>query len=102
MDLRRLHWRIGLLAFTAFVATRVCMLLHIPNPDAAPPAVRVPFRANHAYNRLSGLVNPAPACFLRPSRRARAQRVGSWMIALAAPVLLAAFIVEPPQARPVR
>ena len=68
-------------------------------------AIRFSLRANHIYILFAGLVNvavgmnpPVPAV----TWRRRLQRVGSALMLVAPLVLLAAFIVEGPQAQAVR
>ena len=104
-NLKRLHWWMGLVSVVVFLATGVYMLVQFPELYEEEEEIRYLFRANHIYLLMAGLVNGALGLYyvMLPERwRQTAQRLGSVLV-LAAPVLLlAAFILEPPQAIPER
>lgn len=71
------------------------LVFGVPQPE---PVLRALYRSSHLYIFWVALLNLALGCYwqdLAPGWRRIAQRAGSALILVAAPVLLAAFFVEP-------
>lgn len=98
----RVHRLTGYLTVVAFVLTGVYMRVRYPGWQGVDNAVRFLHRTNHVYILMSGLVNLAVGTYLRDEPRRRTRQIGSCMLLAAPVVLLAAFIIEPNQARPQR
>ncbi len=101
----RLHRLAGLGFVLLFVATGLWLRFRGQAVIEQDDAIRFSLRANHVYILFSGLVNiavgmnpPDPAV----AWRRRVQLVGSALLLTAPLLLLAAFIVEGPQARAFR
>jgi hypothetical protein len=105
MQMRKLHFAVGLAGIAAFIGTGVYMRAGFPDLHAANEVLRYLYRSNHVYILLSSLINVALGVHLRaaePGWRATVSFVGSLM-ALAAPaVLCLAFFLEAPVASPER
>jgi len=100
-----LHRVLGALGVAVFLGTGVYMLSNFPQLYQGNEAIRYQFRANHAYILLGSLANLLVGLHLGPSPRhwrGRLQALGSLLIALAPPVFIAAFFIEPPRASPER
>jgi hypothetical protein len=96
--LARIHSIVGWLSFLAFLLTGAYLKLHRPAIHEGSQVVRALFRANHLYllgaallNLLAARVGPAPG-----QLRARLRSLGSLALFAAPPVLIAAFLREPP------
>ena len=101
----RIHRLAGLGFVLIFVATGVWLRFRGQAVIDQDEAIRFSLRANHVYILFAGLVNIAVG--LNPtvpavSWRRRVQLVGSALLLLAPLVLLAAFILEGPQAQAFR
>src|SRR5688572_7252863 len=105
MQLRKLHFAVGLAGVVAFLATGAYMRAGFPDLYAANEVLRYLYRSNHVYVLLASLVNVALGVHLAavaPGWRAMVSRVGS-LLALASPVVLCfAFFLEAPVATPER
>ena len=98
----RVHRLAGLCFVLLFIATGVWLRFRAQALIDQDVAIRFSLRANHIYILFAGLVNiavgmnpPAPTV----AWRRRLQLVGSALLLLAPLLLLAAFIVEGPQAQ---
>ncbi|MEX2117700.1 MAG: hypothetical protein WEB37_12520 [Bacteroidota bacterium] len=95
MNEKRLHLIVGISN----------MRMEFPDLYAGNEAIRYLFRANHVYILFCGLLNVVAGLYLSASEsrwRRMLQRTGSWLLLASAPVFLAAFVVEPMQASPLR
>jgi hypothetical protein len=105
MQLRKLHFFVGLLGVVAFVVTGAYMRAGFPDLYATNEVVRYLYRSNHVYVLLASLVNVALGVHLTaaaPGWRATVSLLGS-LLALAAPVVLCfAFYFEAPVPTPER
>jgi hypothetical protein len=105
VQLRRLHFVVGLAGVVAFLVTGAYMRAGFPDLYAANEVLRYLYRSNHVYVLLASLVNVALGVHLTavaPGWRTRVSRAGS-LLALAAPVVLCfAFFLEAPVASPER
>jgi hypothetical protein len=105
MQLRKLHFALGLAGVAAFVVTGVYMRAGFPDLYATNEVLRYLYRSNHVYLLLASLVNVALGVHLTaaaPGWRAGASLLGS-LLALAAPVVLClAFFLEAPVPTPER
>ena len=105
MQLRKLHFVVGLAGLAAFIVTGVYMRAGFPDLYAANDVLRYLYRSNHVYVLLASLVNLALGVHLTPVEpgwRATASLLGS-LLALASPVVLCfAFFIEAPVASPQR
>jgi len=105
MQMRRLHFIVGLVGIAAFLFTGAYMRSGFPELYAADEVLRYLYRSNHVYLLLASLVNVALGVHLTPSTpgwRARISSIGS-LLALASPVVLCfAFFVEAPVPTPER
>ena len=101
MQLRKLHFVVGLAGVVAFLVTGAYMRAGFPDLYAANEVLRYLYRSNHVYILLASLVNVALGVHLTaaaPGWRATVSMVGS-LLALAAPVVLCfAFFFEAPVA----
>ncbi len=98
----RVHRLAGLCFVLLFIATGVWLRFRAQPLIDQDVAIRFSLRANHIYILFAGLVNiavgmnpPVPTI----AWRRRLQLVGSALLLLAPLLLLAAFIVEGPQAQ---
>jgi uncharacterized membrane protein len=105
MNLRNLHFGVGLAGTVAFLITGAYMHAGFPDLHAADEVLRYLYRSNHVYILLASLVNVALGVHLTahaPGWRATVLLVGS-LLALAAPVVLCfAFFFEAPVATSAR
>ena len=105
MQLRKLHFALGLAGVAAFVVTGVYMRAGFPDLYATNEVLRYLYRSNHVYLLLASLVNVALGVHLTaaaPGWRGGASLLGS-LLALAAPVVLClAFFLEAPVPTPER
>jgi hypothetical protein len=105
MQLRKLHFVVGLVGVVAFIATGAYMRAGFPDLYATDEVLRYLYRSNHVYVLLASLVNVALGVHLAPVApgwRASVSLVGS-LLALASPAVLCfAFFVEAPVASPER
>ncbi len=109
MQLRKLHFAVGLAGVVAFVVTGAYMRAGFPDLYATNEVLRYLYRSNHVYVLLASLVNVALGVgdgFANPSPppgwRATLSLLGS-LLALAAPVVLCfAFFFEAPVPTPER
>jgi cbb3-type cytochrome oxidase subunit 1 len=101
MQLRTLHFAVGLAGVVAFVATGAYMRAGFPDLHAANEVLRYLYRSNHVYLLLASLVNVAVGVHLTTPAlgwRATVSRIGS-LLALASPAVLCfAFFLEAPVA----
>ena len=98
-NLRRLHLWFGLVALGTFLATGAYMRLRVPAVADLEVAQRIFFRSRHIYILAGALAHLLLGAYLSvaPSARARAlQGVGSGLLFLAVPLLVTAFVLEPP------
>jgi hypothetical protein len=98
---RMAHRIVGALGVAVFLATGVYMAGNFPQLHQGNDAIRYQFRANHGYILFGSLANLLLGLHLGPTlRRWRApvQQLGSLLLLLAPPVLILAFVVEPPRA----
>lgn len=96
--MQRAHMAAGVLAVIVFLATGQLMLHHSPPMAALDEAARLMHRSRHIYILGAGLVNLMLGLYLRPRAagwRTAAQRTGSLSVLIAAPLLIAAYAVEP-------
>lgn len=103
--LRFLHLWLGLAAFAVFLYTGIYMRMHFPEAYRGREIVRYLFRANHIYILFAALLNLTLGFYLSDAgaRGTRTlQMVASLLVAVAAPLLVYAFFIEPPKAPPVR
>jgi hypothetical protein len=105
VQLRKLHFVVGLAGVLAFLATGAYMRAGFPDLYAANEVLRYLYRSNHVYVLLASLINVALGVHLAPVApgwRVTVSRIGS-ILALAAPVVLClAFFLEAPKASPER
>ena len=105
MQLRKLHFVVGLAGVAAFIVTGVYMRAGFPDLYAANEVLRYLYRSNHVYVLLASLVNLALGVHLTPVApgwRTRVSLLGS-LLALASPVVLCfAFFLEAPVPSPQR
>lgn len=105
MDLRKLHFVVGLAGVGAFVVTGAYMRAGFPDLYATNELLRYLYRSNHVYLLLASLVNIALGVHLTaaaPGWRGTVSLVGS-LLALTAPVVLCfAFFFEAPVPTPER
>ena len=105
MQLRKLHFVVGLAGVVAFLVTGAYMRAGFPDLYAANEVLRYLYRSNHVYILLASLVNVALGVHLTPRApgwRATVSLLGS-LLALASPVVLCfAFFVEAPVPTPER
>lgn len=105
MQLRKLHFVVGLAGVVAFVVTGAYMRAGFPDLYAANEVLRYLYRSNHVYVLLASLVNVALGVHLTaapPGWRATLSLIGS-LLALASPVVLCfAFFLEAPVPTPER
>jgi hypothetical protein len=105
VQLRRLHFVVGLAGVVAFLVTGAYMRAGFPDLYAGSEVLRYLYRSNHVYVLLASLVNVALGVHLTavaPGWRTSVSRAGS-LLALAAPVVLCfAFFLEAPVASPER
>lgn len=105
MQLRKLHFVVGLAGVAAFILTGAYMRAGFPELYAGNEVLRYLYRSNHVYVLLASLVNVALGVHLRPVApgwRARVSVLGS-LLALASPAVLCfAFFVEAPVPSPER
>jgi hypothetical protein len=96
--MKRLHLVVGVATILAFLLTGQYMdYLHVRTGVLGETA-RVMFRSRHIYLLLAGLVNLGLGSYY--SQRGRGWRrglqlLGSWLVALAPALMLAAFFTEP-------
>jgi hypothetical protein len=105
MQLRQVHFAVGLAGVGAFIVTGIYMRAGFPELYGGNEVLRYLYRSNHVYVLLASLVNVALGVHLRPvapAWRARVSLLGS-LLALASPaVLCLAFFVEAPVPSPER
>ena len=105
MQLRKLHFALGLTGVAAFIVTGAYMRAGFPDLYAMNEVLRYLYRSNHVYLLLASLVNVALGVHLTapaPGWRAGVSLLGS-VLALAAPVVLClAFFLEAPVPTPER
>jgi drug/metabolite transporter (DMT)-like permease len=110
MWIRSAHYIIGALTLMLFIISGQYMGLRyesFTNPElyGHNEAVRYLFRANHIYLLLPAFINLLLGSYLTlaPSRGHRmAQYIGSALLLASTILLLAAFMIEPPQPSPER
>lgn len=110
MWIRSTHYIIGALTLMLFIVSGQYLGLRyqgFTNPElyGHNEVVRYLCRANHIYLLLPALINLLLGSYLTlsPQRGRRiAQYIGSGLLLLSAPLLLAAFIIEPPRPSPER
>jgi hypothetical protein len=97
MQLRTVHFVVGLAGVAAFLVTGAYMRAGFPDLYASNEVLRYLYRSNHVYVLLASLVNVALGVHLTPVApgwRATVSLMGS-LLALAAPVVLClAFFLE--------
>jgi hypothetical protein len=105
MQLRKLHFVVGLAGVAAFLVTGAYMRAGFPDLYAANEVLRYLYRSNHVYVLLASLINIALGVHLAPVApgwRTTVSVVGS-LLALVSPVVLCfAFFIEAPVASPQR
>lgn len=94
--MRRFHLLTGILMVLAFLATGQFMEHHNPPLDSLSDATRLLYRSRHIYILASGLVNLMLGLYLHsaPGPRQAGRTIGSGLILLSAPLLVAAFSTE--------
>ncbi|MBI2620174.1 MAG: hypothetical protein HYW57_08845 [Ignavibacteriales bacterium] len=105
MKLNRIHLTTGMSTVIVFLGTGLYMRMNFPQLYDENEAIRYLFRANHVYILFSGLLNillGLYGSFSGLQKRRRLQIAGSWMLLLAVPFFVAAFVFEPPLALPYR
>lgn len=110
MWIRNAHYLIGALTLILFIISGQYMGLRYqgfvePELYGHNEAVRYLFRANHIYLLLPALINLLLGSYLTLSvQRGRrvVQYIGSALLLISTILLLAAFMIEPPQALPER
>ena len=103
--MRTVHLLIGLATLAMFLATGLYMRANFPALYNTNDAIRFLFRANHVYILFCSLIHIALGIYVvyrDTGWQKKLQLAGSWMLFAAAPIFLAAFIYEPPQASPMR
>ena len=101
--MRRLHNVIGILGVVAFLATGFYMRFYPSGMASLGSGTRMVFRSRHIYLLLASLLNLGVGAYIRTSStvwRRTAQRIGSFLILTAPPLLLAAFFLEPSRTEP--
>jgi hypothetical protein len=97
MQLRTVHFVVGLAGVAAFLVTGAYMRAGFPDLYASNEVLRYLYRSNHVYVLLASLVNVALGVHLTPVApgwRATVSLMGS-LLALASPVVLClAFFLE--------
>jgi hypothetical protein len=86
------------LTVVVFAITGQFMKHHSPPMPVLGDAARLMYRSRHIYILASGLVNLVLGLYLQGRAggwRRMVQNIGSVLVAASAPVLIAAFIVEP-------
>ena len=105
MQLRKLHFVVGLAGVAAFIVTGAYMRAGFPELYAANEVLRYLYRSNHVYVLLASLVNLALGVHLTPVTpgwRTTVSVLGS-LLALVSPVVLCfAFFIEAPVPSPQR
>lgn len=105
MQLRKVHFAMGLAGVAAFIVTGAYMRAGFPDLYATNEVLRYLYRSNHVYVLLASLVNVALGVHLTaaaPGWRSAVSLIGS-LLALAAPVVLCfAFFLEAPVPTPER
>lgn len=110
MWIRNVHYLIGALTLILFIVSGQYMGLRyqgfvVPELYGHNEVVRYLFRANHIYLLLPALVNLLLGSYLTlsPQRGRRVvQYIGSGLLFVSTLLLLAAFVIEPPQPSPDR
>lgn len=95
--MKRAHLIVGIVTLLAFTGTGQAMRLVYGVPQSE-PLLRALYRSSHLYIFWAGVLNLLLGCYwqdLAPGWRRVTQHAGSALILVAAPVLLAAFFVEP-------
>lgn len=103
--MKRLHFITGIATVLVFFGTGLYMNLNFPDLYRENETIRYMFRANHVYLLFSGLMNlllglSGAVAIVR--WKILFQSAGSWIILVSPFLFLAAFVLEPPQASPVR
>lgn len=102
MKCKRIHGITGALTIAVFLATGFYMRSEFPELYGDREAVRFLYRANHVYILFSGLLNILAALVPPSSRGSALQTLGSLTLLFSAPLFVAAFVLEPSQASPMR
>jgi hypothetical protein len=105
MTWRLIHLTVGLAGIVLFLFTGMHMRHHFPDAYATHEAVRFTYRANHVYVLVASLLNVCMSVYRTPAVGAAIvvlQCMGSIMLIVAAPVLIAAFYIEGAQGSPQR
>ena len=96
--MRRIHLIVGWFFVLVFLSTGMWMRLNFPDAYQGNEAVRLMFRASHIYILAAALLN-LMAGIQRESAdrgwRLVCQRIGSAVLLVSAPLLTAAFFIEP-------
>ncbi len=98
-NLRRFHLWFGLAALGTFLLTGAYMRMRVPPVEELDVAQRIFFRSRHIYILAAALAHLLLGTYLSVAagRRARTcQAIGSGLLFLAVPLLVAAFVLEPP------
>ena len=101
MQLRKLHFVVGLAGVAAFLVTGAYMRAGFPDLYAANEVLRYLYRSNHVYILLASLVNVALGVHLTPvppGWPATVSLLGSLLALVSPAVLCFAFFVEAPVA----
>ncbi|MCI0707241.1 MAG: hypothetical protein L0Y80_07150 [Ignavibacteriae bacterium] len=105
MNLKSAHLIFGIATLIVFLATGLYMRANFPALYESNDAIRFIFRANHLYILFSSLLNVALglyATYRDSGWKLKLQLAGSYLLLAAAPIFIAAFFIEPPQASPMR
>ncbi|GJQ21599.1 MAG: hypothetical protein HBSIN02_19540 [Bacteroidia bacterium] len=104
--MKRAHISTGILTLLAFLGTGMYMRVNFPELYGDREAIRFLFRANHVYILFSALLNIMAGMIQHSPQQSgvlqKGDVPGSIAVLLSAPVFIAAFFLEPPEASPMR
>ena len=104
-QLAKSHIVTGIVTVVVFLGTGLYMRANFPALYESNEVIRYLFRANHVYILFSGLLNIVLGTYVvyhDAGWRRKLQLLGSWLLLAVPVVFIVAFIVEPPQASPMR
>ncbi|MEO8371403.1 MAG: hypothetical protein ABI806_19610 [Candidatus Solibacter sp.] len=96
-EVRRLHFILGWVTVVAFLITGQLMRHHSPPLVTMSDSVRLLYRSRHIYILSAGLLHLMLGIYWRTfdGWRRHVQAAGSVLLAMAVPLLVRAFFVEP-------
>ena len=96
--MRTVHLAVGALTVVVFLGTGQLLRHHTPPMASLSDATRLLYRSRHIYILASGLVNLMLGLYMQRQAagwRATVRAVGSGLVLASAPLLMAAFALEP-------